>query len=177
MRTSLSVVSALLLAACSSSTASTSINPQMPNVAAALHRANPNELSLTFQNDSIASVLFMDADSRNPVCIQSVEPADIQLLENQTAKVDIKGDDQGGCKGGSREVHFLTGLVQIGGIPVWQGALIVKYDPQRSEWTGKLEAGGHNVDLCTDPPGFARGQELKLDENELIGFHFCKRRR
>lgn len=158
------------------STSPTSINPQSPNVAAALTRANPNDLTLTFQNDSIASALFMDVDSRNPVCIKSVEPADIQLLENQTAKVDIKTDDQGACKDGTREVHFMTALVQIGGIPVWRGDLQVRYDPQRSEWTGKLDAGIHNVDLCTDPVGLGRGQELQLEDKELIGFHFCRRK-
>lgn len=116
----------------------------------------------------------MDVDGRKSICIASVEPADIHLYENETEKVDITGDDQGDCKNGTREVDFSMALVQIGGGRVWKGDLHVRYDRQLSAWEGRLSTGDHNVDLCTDPPGFM--QETPLGENELIGFHFCKRR-
>lgn len=172
MRASLFLAAGLLLAACSSSIPSSSGNLQTSH-AAELPAADPNHLALQFENSSAYSLLFMDVDSRRSTCIVSVEPPDIHLYERRTEKVDIKGDDQGDCRDAMREVHFSTALVQIGGGRAWKGDLHVRYDPRLSAWEGKLYAGDHDVELCTDPPGFTQG--VQLEENELIGFHFCKR--
>lgn len=174
LRASFVLVAAFILSACSSSMPATSTSPQAPGTAAALSRANPNDLTLRFKNESAYSLLFMDVDPRKSVCITSAEPADIQMFENQTEKVDIKGDNEGACKDGTREVHFLTALVQIGGGRVSTGDVHVQYDPQESVWKAKLNAGDHNVDLCTDPPGLIHG--IQVGENDLLSFHFCRRK-
>lgn len=174
LRASVLLVAMLVLAGCSSAISSSSSNPQTQNGAAELLPTQANHLTLRFENSSAYSLLFMDVDARKSICIASVEPSDIQLYESQIGKVDIIGDDQGSCKDGTREVHFSTALVQIGGGRTWKGDLDVRYDPQLSAWEGRLYEGDHNVDLCTDPPGFLQG--TRLEENELISFHFCKRR-
>lgn len=174
MRASLILVSGLILAACSSSIPSSVGTPQISNVGADLRPADSNHITLQFENSSAYSLLFMDVDEHQSVCITSVDPSHLHLYENQIERVDIKGDNQGACRDGTREVHFLTALIQIGGGRTWKGDFHVRYDPQLSAWVGKLDAGDHNVDLCTDPPGFKQGADL--GDNELIGFHFCKRR-
>lgn len=172
MRALLFLAAGLVLAACSSSIPSSIGNPQTPGTTVQLPPVDPNHLTLQFENISPYSLLTMYADPQKFTCVTSVEPDFINLYDRQTEKVDIKGDNQGGCKDGERDVHFSTALVQIGGGRIWRGDLHVQYNPHLSAWVAKLYPGDRNVDLCTSPGGFMQG--VHVEDNELIEFYFCK---
>lgn len=172
MRASLILVAVLYLTACSSSIPPSIGNPQTPNTIVRLPAVDPNHITLQFENIAPFSLLSMYADPLKFKCITSVEPDFITLYDSQNEKVDIKGDNQGGCEGGFREVHLLTALVEVNGFRVWKGELHVQYNPQLSAWAAKLYPGDHNTDLCTEPGGL--GQGARLEDNELIKFYFCR---
>lgn len=165
------LVAALSLAACSSSIPPSIGNSQALNNTVRLPSVDPNHLTLQFEDIAPNSLLSMYADPLKLKCITSVEPDFIHLFDGQDQKVDIKGDNQGGCEGGFREVHFATGLVEVSGFRIWRGDLHLQYNPQLAAWVAKLYPGDHNTDLCTEPRGFSEGTHVKDDE--LIKIFFC----
>lgn len=170
MRASVFIVAALLLAACSSSGASSNANPQTAN---ATNRLRPNTATgdtLTLRFLQISPRHFLDGNPLKMTCVTSATPKFFSLADQVEAKVEIVGDNQGQCKDAGREVDFNLRYLTVHDTPAWLGDLDVSYSP-KAGWTAEMKGfsfGG--LELCSTPVLTTR---VILSDNELIRFGPC----
>lgn len=167
MRASLFLVAGLVLAACSSSTPSPSVNPQTPSALNRLSPADEFHLALRFKNITPNSTLHFDAGDFECTAAQ---PEKIDLKGDQTATVVITAHDKGHlCFDRDHYLYFYMDF--RGEKRSFDGYLTVYSTPPDYDWRARLNRGAREHGLCTIPDGFDHGRQIH--EDELIEFSLC----
>lgn len=163
------LIAALCLAACSSTSPTSNVNPNTATRNVVAHAASSG-IALDLRSYfGIGVSTNVNSKILIQKCIASITPNDFWIRGGEFQKISITANDQGTCKDASRGAEFLVTSASLLGIFV--GILHVTYAPASSTWTAKFDLADPKAKICSEPPNLDKG--IPIENNSHVALKFC----